>query len=127
MIKTHLFDTYTEIIHKKSLNGMDTKRYILPNYIDTLPHGHDKIKTIKSNPVYEEINVANHEIKVNTYKRKEFPQLDSSSGDDDSDNDYYSVVKVCKRNRRKLRRESNSSEDTQLYWDLKQVKRRLEF
>jgi hypothetical protein len=49
VIKANMFSIYTQIINKKSFSGLDTKRHILDNFIDTLPHGHYKINNEKIN------------------------------------------------------------------------------
>lgn len=46
MIRSRNHQLYTETLNKKALCCFDDKRYVLPNRIDTLAHGHYKIKQL---------------------------------------------------------------------------------
>lgn len=46
-IRSDHHELFTISVNKKSLSPMDDKRYILDNKIDTLAHGHWRIKELK--------------------------------------------------------------------------------
>jgi hypothetical protein len=86
MIRSKQHTIYTVEMNKISLATHDDKRFILPNNVDTLPHGHYLIPRIKQrmlqNPEYVP-NMDHIELDV----EEDVPPLVESS-EDESDSDY---------------------------------------